>query len=193
MSDSEAEDRPAEVRIPSAWRAMRVLSEAWEMLEANPDLMGEDVALALASEAPEVPAMLDAIILTIKKKELFSEAVCKAMIKQIQGQSSRELAAAAQLRRLLEEVMPRLRLPTKRTATGNVVTPYRSPAGLATLGLRDGKITITNEDLVPDKFKTVETVQVVRYDMRAIAAEFDADRMVDGAVRGNSYNSVTIR
>lgn len=191
MSGSETEDRPAEVRIPSVWRAMRVLSEAWEMLEANPDLMGEDVVLALQSEAPDAMDMMDAIALTIQKKEAFNGAR-QALVKRIQGQIKRDEDGAESLRTLMAVMMRRLRLPTKRTASGNVITSYRLPSGLVTLSPHDGKWTVTDESKIPDEY-WIDVPATRTLDKRKLNAAASAGLVKEGVVQGNSYDTITIR
>lgn len=191
MSDSETEDRPTEVRIPSVWRAMRVLSEAWDMLEANPDLMGEDVVLALESEAPDAMAMMDAIALTIQKKEAFNLARA-ALIKRIQAQIKRDDDGAESLRNLMGVMMRRLRLPTKRTASGNVITSYRLPSGLVTLSPHDGKWIVTDESKIPDEY-WIDVPAERTLDKRKVNAAAASGVLKEGVVQGNSYDTITIR
>lgn len=178
MSDNETEDRPAEVRIPSHWRAMPALAEACQMLEANPDLIGEDVALALESEAPDAIKFLDAMVAACQHARLTVQCdiAYAALLPQRIARSER---IWEERKALTLKVMQQLRLKT-----------HNAPAGTASRSAVPASVIITNEDLVPDKF-WVTVPATKRIDKRLVSEELKAKREVPGALLSNG--GITLR
>jgi hypothetical protein len=174
------DDAPAAPsKIPHAWRAMGVLAEAVAVLEANPDLFGDDILLAVESEAPEATGMIDAIILAIRDKKA-AGAARKILAARFYTLGKRDEYAAVKLCDMLPGFMSQLRLKS-----------YRGLAGMASLVWHQGKAMVTDKDLVPKEFKTTTTETTL--DMRAITKKLIAKQPVPGAMLSNGYHSVTIR
>jgi hypothetical protein len=171
---------PPEVRIPNAWRAMASLSEALTMLSANPDLMGPDIELALESEAPDALAFLDALIADRQHGRYIAEA--DKRYADLVARRAKDAAARVDRKdAMIVQVMQRLALKTRRAA-----------AGTAFWSNRTGGVNITDDTLIPEKYKTARPVEY-SIDKKAIGRDLDNSIEVPGAMRGNGSVSLTIK
>jgi hypothetical protein len=171
---------PPTVNIPSNWWAMHSLSEALAVLANNPDLMGDDVVLALESEAPDALVFLDALIADCHRSRYQAEAD-KRYADMVQKRASVQAARWERKKDLVIQTMQTLGVK-KRTAS----------AGTAFWSETKGGVVITDADSVPDEYKTAKPVEY-SIDKRAIGRALDENVEVDGAIRGNGGYSLTIK
>lgn len=169
------------LKVPNAWRAMAALREAWEMIEQNPDLVGDDLAIALKSEAPDAVSLLDALVSDCQHARM-DEAKADAYVELMAARAAETTARAKRKEEFLMGVMQQLHLRS-----------HHAPAGTASLKAQKGKVIITNAPIMPSPFRTEITVIEVSIDKRLIGKEFDAGRKVDGAERANAYDTISIR
>jgi hypothetical protein len=171
-----------EPRIPSSWRLMHGMTEAMQLLEANPDLVeDEDIQLALSSEVPNVELMLTALVGAVQAREDRAK-VTRQRAQLLQDRARRIEASEQKLREVLVNVLQGLRVKSFSTPCGTV--------GLQNVG---GKVTVTDIDKLPAEFVTVETVVTKTAKTKDIRAALKEKKTVEGAVLGNDWTTVRIQ
>lgn len=170
---------PPPVRIPNAWRAIRALSPALEMLSQNPDLIGDDIKLALQSETPDALKFLDAQI-----------AFCQHMRfrRDADAQYAKTVAERA---KHSDHLYERAKLATIGTMQQlRIEGSYRAPAGTAWITPTKGTVHIPVESSVPNEYWVTPPKTINRAD---VGKAIDADPDIDWATRGNGGFSLNIR
>jgi hypothetical protein len=170
---------PDPVRVPSVWRAMGALEEAWRMIEANPDLCGEDLELALESEAPDAVRLLDALVGSYQHSRYTADKDA-AYAKMVAARAKRSKEIVEERKALTIAVMQKLRIKT-----------HRAPAGTATWSTENGPTLITDKTLIPAEY--LHPPKDREPDVVKIRKALDNNIPVDGATLGNGGYSLTVK